>query len=587
MRADIQVVRQNILDAAKAMIASSDLTPGNRLFHDARYRLYDIAATVVDAETFAQLTADTAIHEAARSIFPISCRAGIAEECTIARELLARTSLSFDDIFSAYYGSIYQAMMESEMAYLDTLPQTARRAFYIGGGAMPVPAMLLAIKAGFHVTIIDADTESCTLAKALIARIGLSDRVTITQSPAETADYTDADIVWIANWVSDKDAVFQRIRQFPNVTHVIARTAAADTLSFIINNRIDDRAICRAGYDIAFRTEKQPNLSLTSIIFKKRVHTTSHRKVDSILELIGNTPILRLDPAKTGLKNIELYAKLEHLNPFGSVKDRTALAMLGPHIQKLAKEGRKVLELSSGNAARALQAIASIYGTSLETVSSRIRLHEIRKLLQLQGARVTPINHLVDPDDAYSALHIVDKKAHDEADTYFYTDQYRNPANVGTHADITGREILEDLGTVDYFFGAIGTAGSSVGVANTLKTANTGIDISGIVSGTEDFVPGIRHQGEIFNVGPFDEKLYNRILDCSAQQAIDGVLDLIRLYGVMAGPSSGAAYHAALRHLRTIDGTLAEKRTAVFIVCDRVEPYLSYIEERRPGLFSE
>jgi cysteine synthase len=73
----------------------------------------------------------------------------------------------------------------------------------------------------------------------------------------------------------------------------------------------------------------------------------------------------------------------------------------------------------------------------------------------------------------------------------------------------------------------------------------------------------------------------------TSQQAIDGVLDLVRLYGVMAGPSSGANYAAAMNHLRSVDAKLTKRKTAVFIVCDRLEPYISYIEERRPDIFSE
>ncbi len=583
MRADIAAIKADILAAAGDMVASRDLTPGNKRFHDARYRLYAIAAKPADAETLQSLSADAEVRAAAADIFPLSCRAGIAEECATARELLARNTLSSDDIYAAYYGDIYKALMDAEMEFLSTL--APRHAYYVGGGAMPVPALLLVLKAGLRVTLVDADAESCALAAALAARLGIADLLRVTQSRAEEADYSAGGLVWIANWVGNKEAIFHRVNQFAGVSHVIARTAAEGTLSFVINDAVDACAVCKSGYDVAHRTARTDGVSLTSLIFKNNARALparAGRKVDSVLELIGNTPLLRLDPAKTGLKNVEVYAKLEHLNPFGSVKDRTALAMLGPHIGQIAADGKRVLELSSGNAARALQAIAALHGTSLETVSNRIRLPETRKLLQLQGATVTPIG---DAPDAYAALNIVDQKARDEADRYFYTDQYRNAANVGTHADNTGREILEDLGRVDYFFGAIGTAGSSVGVARTLKTANPALDISGVVSGTEDFIPGIRHLGEIFDIGPFDEKFYNRMIGCTAQEAIDGVLGLIRRYGVMAGPSSGAACHAALTYLRGIDASLTEKKTAVFLVCDRVEPYLSYLEERRPDLF--
>lgn len=591
---DIGAVRQSILDAANDIVQSVDLTPANRIFHDARYSLYSIAASEPSSDVLQGILQDPDVRDAARKIFPIACRAGILEECTTARALLARDTLDFDDIYAAYYGDVYQTLMNDELAFLDTLPapDTARplSAFYVGGGAMPVPAMLMVLRLGYDVTVIDPHAESCDLARALAKRLGIADKLRVIQQPGERADYTGCDYVWIANWLQNKEAIFARIHQYANVSHVIARSAPDNSFSFVINDRIDEKALCAQGYAVAFRSEKRANLSLVSVIFRNLAQGAAlprqSRKIESMTEVIGNTPILHLDPAKTGLRNIDVYAKLEHLNPFGSVKDRTALAMLAPHMDDITANGKKVLELSSGNAARALQAIASMHGTVLETVSSRIRLAETRKLLQLQGAIITPLDPAeVDPTDAYSALHIVDRKARDEADRYFYTDQYRNGANVDTHSDTTGREITEDLGAVDYFFGAIGTAGSSVGIARSLKAANAQLDISGVVSGAEDFIPGIRHYGEIFNVGPFEESFYSRILPCTAQESIDGVLDLIRHYGVMGGPSSGAAYHAAMAYLRSVDAQLTSRKKAVFIVCDRVEPYLSYIEERRPSLF--
>jgi cysteine synthase B len=245
-----------------------------------------------------------------------------------------------------------------------------------------------------------------------------------------------------------------------------------------------------------------------------------------------------------------------------------------------------VLELSSGNAARALQAIAGMHGTKLETVSGRIKVDEMRKILKLQGATVTPIDHLVDLNDAYAALDLVDAKAADQKDRYFYTDQYRNPANDGTHYAATGREIVRDIGPVDYMIGSVGTAGSTVGISRQLKQANDRLKTVGVVSEPDDFIPGIRHRGEIFDVGAFREDYYEALMGVSAQDAIAGLLELARAYGVMCGPSSGAAYMAALRYLKEQDGKATAPQKAVFVVCDRVELYLSYIEARRPDIFA-
>ena len=125
-----------------------------------------------------------------------------------------------------------------------------------------------------------------------------------------------------------------------------------------------------------------------------------------------------------------------------------------------------------------------------------------------------------------------------------------------------------------------------MGLARALRQANENIEVIGVLSDGVDYIPGIRFKGEIFNVGSFDEKSYRAIQDVSVDEAIDGVIDLMRLYGVMAGPSSGATCHAALKHLRAVDATLTAPKKAVFVVCDRVELYLSWLQSRRPELFS-
>lgn len=593
---DAARVREEILAAGRVIMSSTDRSPENRAFHDARYKLYELAAANADESLIRVLQADPEITGMTSAVFPLSCEAGIFEECAIAAKLLTEDNLTFGKIYRSYYGEVYESLMLDELAWLNGLgaiDMPSQRVAYIGGGAMPIPAMLLAQRMGCRVTIIDPHTESCRLAAGLIQRTGLSHLVDVQCLGGQEVDYGDYTLVWMANWIADKEPIFCRIQEYPQVRYVMARSAAQGSLSFIINHVVDPRSCCGKDFAALHVTERRACVSLVSVILGNPAHKVeeyvaparSRRVVDNMTDLIGNTPMLRLDPAKTGLKNIELYAKLEHMNPFGSIKDRTAMGMLGPHIKGVAAKGMNILEMSSGNAARGLQAIASMHGATLETISGRIRIPEMRKVLQLQGAKLTPLPADLDPADAYAALKMVDGKASGGTDQYFYTDQYRNPANDGTHYGTTGKEILEDIGPVDYVVGSVGTAGSTVGISRQLREANPALEIVGVVSDHHDFIPGIRHKGEIFDVGPFDEKYYNELVDVNAMDAIDGVVSLVRDYGVMAGPSSGAAYAAALKHLRAVDATLSSPRKAVFVVCDRVELYLSYIAERRPDLF--
>lgn len=596
---DAARVREEILAAGRVIVSSTDRGPDNRAFHDARYKLYELAAANADETLINVLMADPEITRITSAVFPVSCEAGIFEECAIAAKLLTEDNLTFGKIYRSYYGEIYESLMLDELAWLNGLgaiDMPAQRVAYIGGGAMPIPAMLLAQRMGCRVTIIDPHAESCRLAAGLIQRTGLSHLVDVQCVGGQDVDYSAFTLVWMANWIADKEPIFCRIQESPAVRYVMARSAAQGSLSFIINHIVDPRSCCGKDFGVLHVTERRACVSLVSVILGNPAHgrvadeykapVGSRRVVENMTDLIGNTPMLRLDPAKTGLKNIELYAKLEHMNPFGSIKDRTAMGMLGPHIKGVAEKGMNILEMSSGNAARGLQAIASMHGATLETISGRIRVPEMRQILQLQGAQLTPLPPDLDPSDAYAALKMVDSKASRGTKDYFYTDQYRNPANDGTHYGTTGREIIEDIGPVDYMVGAVGTAGSTVGISRQLREANPEMEIVGVVSDTRDFIPGIRHKGEIFDVGPFDEKYYKELVDVNAMDAIEGVLALVRDYGVMAGPSSGAAYHAALQYLRAADATLTAPRKAVFVVCDRVELYLSYIAERRPDLFS-
>jgi cysteine synthase len=590
-------IRNEILEAGRVIVGSTDLSPNNKAFHDARYKLYEIAAANADDTLIRILYEDPDIRNATAQIFPVSCEAGVFEECAIAAKLLSESNLTFGKVYRSYYGEIYETLMLDELAWLSReggVSIASQRVAYVGGGAMPIPAMLLAQRMGCRVTIIDPHEESCRLARELIARSGLDHLVDVTVSGGELADYSEYTMVWMANWIPHKGPIFQQIGNYTNIRYVIVRSAAKDSLSFIINDNLEAAPEGCDNLQVAHVTGKRACVSLTSTILSSTLRhvdleeiqkPVTRRIVDSMTDLIGNTPMLRLDPAKTGLKNIELYAKLEHLNPFGSIKDRTAHGMISPHIKDISNKNMKVLEMSSGNAARGLQAIASMNGTQLETIAGRIRIPEMRAILQLQGASLVPLPADLDVHDAYAALKSVDNRASTESKEYFYTDQYRNPANDGTHYGTTGREILEDLGTVDYVVGSVGTAGSTVGISRYLKEANENLGIVGVISDNDDYIPGIRHVGEVFDVGPFDENYYDELVGINAQDAIDGVVALIRDYGVMAGPSSGAAYSAALKYLRKIDATLTEKKNAVFVVCDRVELYLSYIAERRPDLF--
>jgi cysteine synthase B len=309
-----------------------------------------------------------------------------------------------------------------------------------------------------------------------------------------------------------------------------------------------------------------------------------------ITELIGNTPLLRIDPAIHGLKNIDLYAKLEYLNPFGSVKDRVAWGMLKDDIVSIKEKQQTILEMSSGNTAKALQGIASVYGIPFKTITNRIKVTEQKSILKILGAEIEELpgsSDCHDPYDPNDPLVFINKELKNNGDRFFFTSQYSNPKNIDTHFETTGAELLADLPRIDYLLGGLGTTGSTRGTALKIKERDSNLQTIGICATKRDYIPGIRNQDEVWEVGLFDPSFYSDIVYTSSLEAVDGMLTLCRRLGVLGGPTSGACYQGALKHLRAIDAGLTERKTAVFIVCDRLEWYASYIKERRPELFEQ
>ncbi|MEV5318204.1 pyridoxal-phosphate dependent enzyme [Streptomyces sp. NPDC052687] len=313
-------------------------------------------------------------------------------------------------------------------------------------------------------------------------------------------------------------------------------------------------------------------------------------RYDSITEAIGNTPLVRIEPAVHGLRHIDLYAKLELLNPFGSVKDRAAWNMARPHLDSAAARGSQVVELSSGNTAKALAVLAGMHGLTFKSVTNRMRIPEIKDLLLLLGAEIEELpgqSECLDPTATDDPLTLFHRTISEQGSAYLHTDQYFNPRNTEAHLTGTGPEIVKDLDgrAPDWFVACVGTAGSSTGVARVLRENDPAVRVLGLVAAKSDFIPGIRTLDEAHEVGLFDPATYDAIESVTSDEAIEGMLTLNRRCGILAGPTGGAAYFGAVRRLREIDAELTERQSAVFIVCDRVESYLSYVRKRRPDLF--
>ncbi|MBK9140986.1 MAG: pyridoxal-phosphate dependent enzyme [Candidatus Melainabacteria bacterium] len=314
-------------------------------------------------------------------------------------------------------------------------------------------------------------------------------------------------------------------------------------------------------------------------------------KYQRITDMIGNTPVLEIPSSVHGLENIDLYAKLEMMNPFGSVKDRIAWGLVKDDIEGIQEKGQTIYENSSGNTAKALQVIASMYGVKTKLITYLAKVDGVKDIVRMLGAEIEEVlggSECFDPNDPNDPQYLIAKMVKEDPDKAYFPSQFTNPKNPDVHYESTGKEIADDLGRVDYFFGGLGTSGSTLGAARRLKVEGSPDLVTvGICASKNDFIPGIRSLDQMWESGLFEKENYADFVYVDSGEAVDAMMELVRKVGILCGPTSGASYLGSLRYLKQIDAGLTERKTAVFIVCDRVEWYVDYIRQRRPELFGQ
>lgn len=306
----------------------------------------------------------------------------------------------------------------------------------------------------------------------------------------------------------------------------------------------------------------------------------------SITDLIGNTPLLEIPASVHGIPNLELYAKLEYYNPFGSVKDRTARYLIKDHLDTI-RHNKKIVESSSGNTAKSLTILGSLYGATTKTVTNRINVQEQLDILKLLGTDIQQLpgkSECIDFTQANNPVELIEALC-EEDPTRLHTDQYRNPNNTRAHYETTWPEIFADIGMVDYVFNGLWTTGSSWWVTEFFREKNSELVSIGIVSSPDDFIPWIRTVQEMFEVWLYSPTLYSDIAEVNSLEALRAMVKLNRLVGMLCGPTTGAVFHGICHHFINNPITSATPKKAVFIACDRMEPYLSYIKQRMPEVF--
>jgi len=299
-------------------------------------------------------------------------------------------------------------------------------------------------------------------------------------------------------------------------------------------------------------------------------------KTKTILDLIGNTPLVKLNKM-TGPGDAEVWAKLEGFNPGGSVKDRPALAMIEDAEKKgLLKKGMKIVEPTSGNTGIGLAMVAAVKGYPIILTMPESMTMERRQLLAAYGAEL-----VLTPREKgmKGAIEKADELLASDK-SYFKPDQFGNPANPQVHRRTTAREILKQMGAkrIDAFVAGVGTGGTITGVGDVLRKKFKHITIfavepaaSPVLSGGQPGPHPIQGIGAGFVPAILNTDVYDGIIKVSNEDAAGTARCLARVEGLLAGISSGAACWAALQ----VAARLGKGARVVTVLPDVGERYLT------------
>lgn len=302
------------------------------------------------------------------------------------------------------------------------------------------------------------------------------------------------------------------------------------------------------------------------------------RIYQEITELIGGTPLMKL--GHYGEKHqltATLMAKLEYLNPAGSVKDRVALAMLsGARARGELQPGAVIIEPTSGNTGIGLAAVAAAWGYRVILTMPDTMSVERRTLLKAYGAEVV----LTDGAQGMAGAIAKAQELAREMPGSFIPGQFTNPDNPAAHRATTGPEIWQDTdGTVDIFVAGVGTGGTLTGVGEYLKEQNPSVRViavepagSPVLSGGSAGAHGLQGIGAGFVPDTLHTTVYDQVIPVTEEQAYQAGRELARQEGILVGISSGAALWAATCLARQPENA---GKNIVLLLPDTGDRYLS------------
>jgi len=296
---------------------------------------------------------------------------------------------------------------------------------------------------------------------------------------------------------------------------------------------------------------------------------------DSVLDLVGNTPLVRLSRVVPE-GSAEILGKMESLNPAGSVKDRIALSMVDAAEQEgVIKPGDTIVEPTSGNTGIGLAMVCAVKGYKLILTMPEDMSVERRRLLTRFGAQLVLTPAIEGMSGAvYAAQELCEKNK-----TYFMPQQFNNPANPEIHRRATAREIIAATGgKLDAFVAGVGTGGSITGIGEVLKQEVPGVAViaveparSPVLGGGKAGIHAIQGIGASFVPGVLNRDVFDELIAVKDEDALAMTGRLTREEGLLVGISSGGNVWASLQ----VAKKLGPGKRVVTMLCDTGERYLS------------
>lgn len=316
---------------------------------------------------------------------------------------------------------------------------------------------------------------------------------------------------------------------------------------------------------------------IAASLSESKVHEGAHpgRIGESLLDRIGNTPLLRLERVGREFPNVEFCAKAEWFNPGGSVKDRPALSMIQAGLTSgVLRTGKTIIDATSGNTGIAYAMVAAALGYPVQLCLPDSASHERKRILAAFGAElvITPGDEGTD-----GAIRKVREIVAANPNKYFYPDQYSNPANWQAHYRTTANEVWQQTsGHITHFVAGLGTSGTFVGTTRRLKELNPAIRCMSLQPDASFHgLEGWKHMPTAIRPAIYDDTLADENLSVSTEEAYGLVKRLAREEGLLVSPSAAAALLGCFQVAAGIP-----KNTSAVIVTVFADSAAKYLNER-------